>query len=225
MFVDLMVRRRAVLGESVRELNFRLIDRWVNIPGFWSGNAHDARLRVSIEGDAATLDLTNCLHGMSGQVIYAARSAGNLARDRRVADDFLSLRLDTQKLDYSAFCIDTLPNIIDIFHAYKAYVVTDESVLLSSIEAFRRERLVTGRDVDGRDSVGRIWPVTYFDETLCRRSFDISVETAVSRVAQECEVSKLLAGGAYFIVTREIVKGVALEDLNNKMMGILRREE
>jgi hypothetical protein len=162
---------------------------------------------------------------MMGHVVYTFRTPGFLAMDKAMTDDFLVIQIDTLRVDYFRFCTQTLPILIDTFRAYRARVMTDESVLLRRWDAQRQERMVTGRDLGGRDSVGFVWPVTFFDEILCKRSFGISAGVAVGRVSQACEVAKLLAGGVFIVATREIVTGTDLENLNTRLTGLLTQEE
>ncbi len=65
----------------------------------------------------------------------------------------------------------------------------------------------------------RIAPVSFFDDILCRRAFGIGAEEVVRRAAPECEHAELLLGGAFLIVTSEIVVGrTALDALNARVM-------
>ena len=79
----------------------------------------------------------------------------------------------------------------------------------------------SGRDIDGRDGVHRIWPVCLFDDLLCRRAFGIGAAEVAWRAAPECERAEVLHGGAFLLVTSEVVVGPALDALNARVMARL----
>ncbi len=131
----------------------------------------------------------------------------------------MTLMLDTAKIDCNAFCHNVLPKLLEIFGAYRAALETD-----ADIAAADHSRLVTlyrgrGPDRNGRDGVIRIWPVNFFDEVLCRRAFGIGAEEVVRRAEPECEHAEFILGGAFLIVTSDIVRGeTALDALNARIM-------
>jgi hypothetical protein len=224
MVIKAMIRRRAALDELVSELNRKFVEAFVALPGFWAegGQASDAVFNPGT-GESATLDLRKSLGvGLKGQqIVYAARLAGYLKRDVAQSDDFLLLRLDTETADYKRFCSETLPRLIEIFQPYRAALETDEAVNLSDWKIVCDQSRETGRDIDGRDSVFRIWPVSFFDDLLCRRSFGIGAEEVAARAAPECERAEVLNGGAYLLVSSDLVVGAALNDLNARVMSRL----
>ena len=223
MFVDIMIRRRATLDESSPDLNSRLVEQFMTVPGFWSAGKAVGGAPFEFGGESATLDLRGALvDGLSGQVLYRARFAGYLSRDIGQSDDFVSLSLNPEKADYARFCSATLPRLIEIFGAYRAAVETDKAVMLADFEVTRVQSQKTGRNVSGRDGVYRIWPVCFIDDLLCRRAFGLSAEAVVARAAPECERAEVLCGGAFLLVTSEVVVGpAALDALSARVMARL----
>ena len=222
MYVDFMLRRRAVLDESSPELNARLVEQFVAIPSFWdiSKTADDTPFEFT--GEAASLDLgTALISGLAGQITYRPRFAGYLSRDIAQSDDFIWLRLDTEKANYAQFCSATLPQLIEVFGSYRAVAETDKAVRRRDNELIRSQWRADGPDLDGRDSVYRIWPVCFFDDLLCRRAFGIGAEEVAARAAPECERAEVLHGGAFLLVTSEVVVGPALDALNARVMARL----
>jgi hypothetical protein len=221
MFVDVMIRRRARLDEPIPELNAKFLEQFVAVPGFWGEGktAADAPFEL---GETGSLDLRKALRdGLSGQVVYMARFAGYLSKDVARADDHLRIRLDTDKIDYASFCGETLPRLISIFGSYRGYVEPDAKVRAADWEIVRQQSRKTGRDVDGRDGIFRIWPVCWFDGELSRRAFGISAEEAVRRVAPECERAETIAGCAFLIVTSAVVVGPNLDVLDARIRSRL----
>ena len=140
MFVDVMMRRRARLDEPISALNAKLLDQFVAVPGFWAEGkaADDAPFE---HGETGSLDLRKSLRsGLSGQVVYMPRFAGYLTKDVAKADDTLRIRLDTDKVDYAAFCAETLPQLIIIFGSYRGQVETDAKVRAADWEIVRHSR-------------------------------------------------------------------------------------
>lgn len=131
------------------------------------------------------------------------------------------MRLDTEEADYARFCSATLPRLIDIFRPYRAAARTEDAVKLADFDITRVQSQKTGRDIDGRDSVHRTWPVCFFDDLLCRRAFGIDAAEVAARAAPECERAEAMHGGAFLLVTSEIVVGPALDALNARVMARL----
>jgi hypothetical protein len=224
MIFEIMLRRRAALDELVPELNRKFVEEFVAVPGFWAegGRALDAVFHPGT-GESAILDLRKALStGLKGQqIVYAARLAGYLNRDIAQSDDFLVFRLNTETANYKKFCSETLPRLIEIFQPYRGAVETDKDVRRADMTIVREQSRQTDRDLEGRDSIFRIWPVNFFDDLLCQRSFGIGAEEVVRRAATECERAELLNGGAFLLVTSDLVVGNALDDLNARVMSRL----
>ena len=222
MYVDFMLRRRANLDEPSPELNAKFVEQFAAIPGFWGAGKTAGVAPFEFTGESASLDLRTVLvDGLAGQIMYRARFAGYLSRDIAQSDDFISLRLITGEADYTRFCSATLPRLIEIFKPYRAAAHTDEAVMLADFDITRVQSQETGRNIDGRDSVYRIWPVCFFDDLLCRRAFGISVAEVAARAAPECERAEVLHGGAFLLVTSEVIVGPDLDALNARVMARL----
>lgn len=219
MYVDFMLRRRANLDEPSPELNAKFIKQLVAVPGFWDIDKTASDAPFEFTGESASLDLRTALaSGLAGQILYAPRFAGYLSRDIAQSDDFISLRLDTEQADYTLFCSATLPRLIDIFRPYRAAAHTDDAMMLADFDITCVQFHETGRDIDGRDSVHRIWPVCFFDDLLCQRAFGIGAAEVAARAALECERAEAMCGGAFLLVTSEVVVGPALDTLNARLM-------
>jgi hypothetical protein len=159
--------------------------------------------------------------GLSGQAIYKARFPGYVSKDVARADDTMRVRLHTEKVDYAAFCTETLPRLITIFGSYRGYVATDAKVRAAEWEAVRQQSRQTGRNIDGRDGIFRIWPVCWFDDVLSRRAFGIDVPEAIRRVAPECECAAQVAGCAFLIVTSAIAARSNLDVIDARVKARL----
>ena len=222
VYVDVVIRRRTSLAEPSPELNAKFVEQFVAVPGLWDAGKTASDAPFDFTGESALLDLRTALvSGLGGQVSYAPRFAGYLSRDIAQSDDFVWLRLDTEEADYTRFCSVTLPRLIEVFGSYRVAAETDKAVHRRDNELIRSQWRVDGPDLDGRDSVYRIWPVCFFDDLLCRRAFGIGAAEVAARAAPECERAEVLCGGAFLLVTSEIVVGPALDTLNARVMARL----
>jgi hypothetical protein len=219
MDVEVMLRRRPALAENVVTLgatfisNARFITRFLKeVPG-----AESAKVSLG-SGESAILDLRGSLvAGLGGQIVYAARLAGYLSQDSSQFDDFLTLAASTKDYDHSELCTVLFPKLVETFGPYRASIHTDKTVQRADWKSVRSESQQTGRDIDGRDSVFRIWPVNFFDDLLCRRSFGVSCEDVVRRASPECEQARIVSNGAFLLVTSVPLVGEALDDLDSRV--------
>lgn len=223
MIVEVMLRRRPALEEAISSLNAEFVESFATLSGFWAANksAADTLYDPGI-GESATLNFGSALiDGLKGKVVYAARFAAYLDRDVAQSDDFMVIRMETEKVDYKEFCSNTLVHLIKIFLPYRVVVETDKSIRRADWKTICEESQNTGRDIDGRDSIFRIWPTNFFDDQLCRRSFGIGAEEVVHRVSTECERAEVMEGGAFLQVTSFPVVGDALNDMSARVMACL----
>ena len=175
---------RANLDEPYPELNAKFVEQFIAVPGFWGAGKTASDAPFESTDESASLDLRTALvSGLGGQVLYAPRFAGYLSRDIAQSDDFIWLRLDTEEADHVRFCSATLPRLIEVFGSYRAAARTDDAVKLADFDITRVQSQKTGRNIDGRDSVYRIWPVCFFDDLLCRRAFGIGAAEVAARRA------------------------------------------
>ncbi len=225
MYAGFIFRRRPSLEENNSALNKSLVQQFEEVPGFWRPDAIGISPPFSLLEGHGSLDLRRArkvlVEGLGGQVRYCARFPGWIDQDISMCDDTLMFAMDTIKVDYTEFCRVTLQKLIDIFGPYRVSVRTDETVEMADWEITRVQSNETKRDVDGRDSVHRIWPVCFIDNLLCQRSFGMSAAEVVARVAPECERAELLYGGAFLIVTTNIITGSDLDVLNTRIMSRL----
>ena len=221
MVVELMIRRRATMEESQEELNGRVLQEFAKLPSFWrdgktvsdaifnKGEEQSSSLLIDVLGDAFT-----------SQVSYTPRIPGQISRDRGMYDDFMILAINTEKTDYAAFCRNTVPKLLDILGAYLGALRTDKQVVREDHTQLVASNVKNRRNRgDARSEVRRIWPVNFFDDTLCRRAFGIGAEDVVRRAAPECEHAEHMLGGASLLVTTDIVTGrPALDALHDRVM-------
>lgn len=226
--VRLEIKRRREDKENIASLHEVVMDRLRSIALLWADQDKQPGPLVQNEMSSVA-DLTPALaFGFSGSVRYISRTALENADDASF-DDSLTIGInldqitDTRDFDYRIFARSLAPRVIEAFGAYRAKMNTDEARAVSDWDMVRHEMIEHNRSIEGRDGVIRIWPVSYFDDTLCQRAWGLSAEEVVRRAAPGCEEAYPLAGGAFLLVTSELVRGDALDDLSDRVMSRLRQ--
>lgn len=222
MKVDANFRRRASEGEDVRQLNSLVISGLSKIDGFFLNN--DAGSRAVFNpgtGESAGANLSMCLaKGVRGSILYASRVPG-VIKDKATSDDFIKLELDLGKVDYFWFAVHVFPKIVQIFEAYRASIVTDEDQEIDDFDEIvelSREKKI---DIIGRDSVFRIQPVNYFDNTLCIRAFGLGHKEVAARLAGKVCVVEEIGEGVFFVAASAPVFGEETLLLDAKIKNFL----
>ena len=193
-------RRRAKVGESIPNLNIEILNRLTQVKGLWSDGAKVADVFFSPgTGESAATDLSSCLSsGIRGAISYASRLPAAI-QDRAISDDFLVLEFDTDSVNFNFFCTEVFPEIVQIFHPYRACVITDIDSDLDDFEQIAKEAQETGLDVDGRDTVFRLQALNFYDDDMCFRAFGLTpqqiedlLENVALAAAQKAMVVKFI---------------------------------
>lgn len=192
MQIEVRFRRRATDGGDVPTLNARIIKALSGLKGFWRPGDHLPHLDKG-EGESASIDLTPCLeNGIRGAISYASRLKGGLI-DKAISDDVLTLKINAA--DYEWFGQEIFAKIVLAFEPYRAGMISDLDQDLDDFEDIVNESRRTGLDVDGRDTIFRIQPISYFDDILCCRAFCINSDEALGRMSREgIQASKVYSG-------------------------------
>lgn len=130
--------------------------------------------------------------------------------------------MNTDTVDYQTFCRSAFPALVKIFDAYGASVITDLDQDLEDFEDIVEEALRTGKDVDGRDTVFRIYPTNFFDDILCHRAFCMSSHEMVVRLSKVAVLSEEILSGAFFSISDVPVTGAALKGLDAQIRRLLK---
>lgn len=109
--------------------------------------------------------------GVRGELVYQTRQS---CPDTGNADDVVSLSFDPGKMPLSIVLSEVFPQYLSAFDAYTGHV-GDEEFLHRDFDAKQ------GR-FDPRKAVFRLYQACYFDQTLCRRAFDLPPEEVARKV-------------------------------------------
>ncbi|MEO1170980.1 MAG: hypothetical protein AAFX94_02860 [Myxococcota bacterium] len=115
--------------------------------------------------------------------------------------------------------------MISAFQPYRASVITDEDIALDDWDLAVAKSATSGRDEDGRDSVLRIWPLSFFDEELLGRSFGVDGKTALNHL-EEADISVLhLKDGILVQLSNEPLTGKELSEVSERAIYSLLGED
>lgn len=222
---NITLRRRPNVNEAVPALNEKLSRALAEVEGYWDPRKAPEDASFDCGPESSTLDLRKCvLAGLSGQISYESRIP-DLIRDHGMSDDTLDIYFDPDIFDVPYFMHNVLPRLITIFGPYRGQFSTDAEVAGEYWQEVCELSDYGERETpsDGRHDVYRFWPVNFFDDLLCRRAFGMSAKEVVARAANECAVARLIDGGAFLIVTDDLVLGKEnLQDLHQRLNSALK---
>lgn len=221
MQVEARFRRRPSANEQIPALHSHICRDLFLVRGLWNESSTLDQIGLDLgTGESAASDLTPALAaGIKGAVSYVGRSWA--VQDQAKADDFLSLQLDLDAIDFAQFCREIFPQVVAAFKPYRAAVITDIGQDLDDFDLIIEEVGRTGTDVDGRDTVYRIWPANYFDDEMCNRAFGLAAADVVSKAAMCISRAALFHGGALLGLADEPVTGQRLDSLDDEFFKCL----
>jgi hypothetical protein len=155
----------------------------------------------------ASVSLTGHLgKGIRGEVVYQFRRP---FRDEGAADDFLSLSFNPERVLYQVLADHVFDQYVTTFGAYRGEV---------GDVAFTHKDCDAARNVDFRNGVFRINPISFFDPLLCRRAFRLEPEDVASRLMGLCERVSLENDGVLIVATRQALKYEDADRLSRQLM-------
>jgi hypothetical protein len=207
------------MQEQITERHEQILGDLKRIDWLWKNDLVDVAL--SSQGESAACDLTPFLRdGITGALQYSARFERGMY-DKAMFDDIMTFRLEESKLRYNEFCPQVFSNFIDAFNPYRAAIVMDLDLDLDDWDSIVELAQRDGIDADGRDTVFRINPVNFFDEQLCKRAFQLNSQQVVNRLHGHVQEASIVHGGAFIIVTNDLVDRANLNDLHRHVAGLL----
>lgn len=216
--IEARFRRRAG-SEDVQTLHASIQACLLSISWMWK----TPRVNLALEsnGESAACDLSSCLReGVSGSISYSARFPGAM-RDKATFDDVLTLQIDEDVVEYGTFVNKIFCEMVSCFNAYRAAIVLDLDLDLDDYDVIVKQSQLSGKDVDGRDSVFRINPVNFFDGELCIRAFGQTADQIANALRDGVERVTLQSGGLLLIVTSELVDRENLRAVHDHVASLL----
>jgi hypothetical protein len=132
-----------------------------------------------------------------------------LLSDDGYSDDGLIIAFDPAKVDVHHLIYTVIPRYIEAFDAYRVDYYDEQFVDLAYEERVEEGGVVyTSKSkeyVDPRFKVDEVWPVSFYDELLCRRAFNLTPTEVLRRLEGKVEHGRLLHGGAYLVGTSQVL--------------------
>lgn len=220
MKVRIRIRHRADCSNSINQFHKQIMETISSIDELWNGQNVE-KVELENAGSCSGSNLTPVLKdGFEGAVSYIFRDENYLS-DKAMYDDFMSLDIDTDKVDYTSFILDVFPQLVKAMNAYRATVILDEELDLGDYDEIVDQVEKTEKDIDGRDTVYRINSVNYFDRELCLRAFELSPEQIVERLNGKVKSVFLLMHGVLLITSSEIMSRDRIERIDIEVRTLL----
>lgn len=167
------------------------------------------------------VDLGPALGGaVKATLTYVYRSAAYL-RDEGQYDDCLFVECDPDTAGYKHLVTEVFPAYVRAFQPYRGTVNQDEDLALEDWDRVVELRKATGEDIEGRDSVFRLGPVSYFDRELCRRAFDLTPEEVVNALDRRIESASMLLDGVLIVASVAPLDRAGLEHVDKSLRNEL----
>jgi len=144
-----------------------------------------------------------------------------LLSDDGYSDDRLLIDFDPSKVDVQYLIYSVIPRYIEAFDAYRVDYYAEKFVTLAYKE---RAEPTSARaaHVNPRFTVEHIWPVSFFDEVLCRRAFSLSPDEVMVRLKDKVEHVQLVHNGVFVVGTSRIQSLDEAQHLCQQMMSAVR---
>jgi len=216
--IEARFRHRAG-SETIQEFHAEVLPCLQTISWMWKTSEVDVELET--DGESAACDLTLQLReGVQGAISYSARYPSGM-KDKAMFDDVLTLQIDENVVDYGTFVIEVFEQAVKCFHAYRGAVVLDLDLDLDDYDEIVEQSQLSGKDIDGRDSVFRINPVNFFDRELCKRAFRRSADELATCLCGEVERVVTQHHGLLLVVTSDLVDRENLKSLHDHVASLL----
>ncbi len=156
-------------------------------------------------------------------ILYSYR---RMLKDDGYSDDGLILDFDPAKVDLHHLIYAVVPRFIETFDAYRVDYYDEQFVDLAYEQRVEEGRITfTAKSkeyVNPRFKVAEIWPVSFYDELLSRRAFNLSPAEIMERLQGKAEYVQLLHGGVYLVGSSRVLPFEEAQKLCREMKLALR---
>lgn len=210
----LAIASRADEGTSVEEKHLRFFRAIKDLPEPWgTGNRSVPPIPQFGLHSTAIAQITGFFqdHVRSADLIYPYRR--NLS-DNSLSDDRLYIELNPCATDVDLLVYRVIPQYIEAFDAYRVEC-GHENFVYEDYESLQ------GARYDSRHHVHRVDPISYFDELLCERAFQLRPADVISKLEGQVEHAQLLRGGAYIVGSSKCASFPDECEVSRRMTGLL----
>jgi hypothetical protein len=125
--------------------------------------------------------------GISGLISYQNRK---YYEDEGQYDDYFTLEFNPAKHDYKLLVAECFPSYIEWFRGYRGQIADEEFIHLDFEHT---------RELDLRTSIYRVYPVSFFDDDLCRRALGLTMEEVARRLCGHVDDIKIASNGVLVV--------------------------
>jgi hypothetical protein len=143
--------------------------------------------------------------------------------DKASRNDTFLVDLRLNDVNVESLASMAVPAITRALDAYRVDLLCP-SIVLNDSALLRAVVQASTRDVDGRDTVFRIWQINYWDRELCRRAWNLTSEEVVARLTGSVERASVLHDGAYVVVSKDHLTIPAVEEIDARLRPLLTSE-
>jgi hypothetical protein len=204
----LMIHARVDEAVSAQEKHARFFEGIKGLPAPWGPGdrpvppIRDFGCPTSPSISSASIALTKFFgNGIKrAMILYSYRW---MLKDDGSCDDRLIIAFDPAKVDLHHLVYTVIPRYIEAFDAYRVDCYDEQFVDLAYEERVEESGTVftpkSKEYINPRFKVDEVWPVSFYDELLCRRAFNLSPAEVMERLQGKVEHVQLLHGGVYLV--------------------------
>ncbi|WP_156948423.1 hypothetical protein [Marinobacterium jannaschii] len=211
-----------IISDGILERHRRFLNKQADISEPWRLPTENS-VSVSDIGKGELISITKLRKflgkGISGEVSYCLRKDHYLINNSS-RDDRLIYEFNPEKVDYKALVNDVFPELVRSFECYRA-AIYDEDAFLPHWRELKRVNREFGKDLNGRDGVFYINPVTYFSRSLCNLEFSISPDEIVSILDGKIEHVSLLLDGVLIRYSSEVLSETEYDAVDKYIRSLL----
>ncbi|MFO0881258.1 MAG: hypothetical protein U0840_28375 [Gemmataceae bacterium] len=148
-------------------------------------------------GSSASVGLTKFFGDGVHRAMLSYRYRRMLSDDG-LSDDLLNITFSPAKVDVHHLVCTVIPKYVEAFDAYLVEFFDDAMIDLAAEE-------LKGVAVNPRSIVHRVGVVSFFDDLLCRRAFNLSPAEVMERLQGKVEHAQLLHGGVYLVGSSRVL--------------------
>lgn len=203
MRYNLEVRSIARAEQSISSKHAEFVSNLLGIPEPW-GVREQLPAPDPGSGLSASLKLSKILGpGLKGDLVYQLRRP---FRDEAAHDDWLNMSFDPAKVRYEELVYSVFPRYVAAFDAYYGEIADDEFVFMDHAARARLK-------VDKRKALYRIAPVSFLDDSFCRRALGMDIEAVEARLAGKVEKTSRIGAGILIVLTSQILPTESMDKL------------
>ena len=210
MKYKLCVNARSTEAVSISQKHTYLVAGLAAVPGSWGLASAEHAVPDPGRELSAHFPLGKSLRTRGVRGFASYRFRGGL-RDHSSCDDYIDLDFNPERVDFGAL-IESLPQYIAAFDPYFAYVADEEFGFLD----FNRSR-----NMDGRASVLRVYPICFLGGGLCVKALGLSVGEVARRLAPKAESVSEIGGGVLVVGHSKPVPFASAKSLSDELSGLV----